>query len=599
MGLQSVLIAFNPLAAAAATPTISNIANHLVISQIYTDGVLNQEFVELYNPTASDISLAGYDLATFNDPSDLTNSTKFAITQTQPTVKAGGYYLIASTAATPSVTPDATYDSASFDLDLNDSVALVSGSTIVDYAGWALADKEFCEGYDATAPAVSTCINDAVVISPVFVRLPANGEGNGIDTDNNKNDFITIESTATAPRNTATAPVFAAAPVVNSVSPADGSFINTAAVTVTANITESHFASAALTIDGTPITFTTYAANVVTFATTNLTDQLHTATLTITDAAGFNTSKTWAFTVDTTKPTLTVENQKTEVTATAAYANLRLHYSDTLSGVTEMRLTTDGTFDTEVWLPIAEIVRIQLSTKDGAQTILVQVRDRASNESLIASASSQISAPSISAPEYALSSTIGNTVTITWPAVPNATAYIVRYSDGQTFYAPITTTSTAAIIRGLDMSKAYHFEVAAVSAYGTISGFTKVFTPEQSPAKDKFTPAVATTTPTVTNAMSESTVVTGGITQRTAPTATVAEVPETTVSPAPTPAVSATPSGEIKSDTDDRNIDWTKIIVALSILIIAAGVATGGWYLYQWWTSQPKDGDKNKKGGRW
>ena len=51
------------------------------------------------------------------------------------------------------------------------------------------------------------------------------------------------------------------------------------------------------------------------------------------------------------------------------------------SGCFEMRLTTDGTLDTEAWVPVAGTAAIQVPAGHGDNTISVQYRDAAGNES--------------------------------------------------------------------------------------------------------------------------------------------------------------------------------------------------------------------------
>lgn len=591
LGLQSLALTINVKSVHAAN-TISDIANHVVISQVYPNGAdQNNEYVELYNPTTGDIDLSIYDLAVFRNPLvDPTEKTFLAVdwaAASSSTIKAGGYYLVGTTNVT---VKDAAYTSNGVQsLHLDDAVALVEKATTntVDQVGWDSAVTALCE---------TACATTATVLNPVLVRLPDQSEGNGIDTDNNLNDFRAAEATNVSPRNRLTPSVFAAEPIINSVTPADNSFTNNPNIPVSATITEANFDTATLTIDGNPVNFNNRNDNTLTFdPANNLADGAHTASITVTDKAGFSATKNWTFGVDTVRPTLSIENLKTEVTASGAYVTILIRYNDTFSGVTQMRLSTDDTLDTEAWQPLAETVRIQIPAKEGVQTIKAQIRDRASNDSVEASTTADVVTPSIAAPEFALSSTTGSSVTLTWSPVVNAVGYVVRYNDGQTIYPIIATTNTNLTIKNLDLSKNYHFEVAAVSIYGTTSSYTPVYTPEQSPAKDKFMPATTTTTVPVSHAVAETTTITDNASvNRTTPQETVSPTPEATISPAPTPSA----SGEIKSDTDNRTPDWTKIIVALSILIIAAGVATGGWYLYQWWTGQT-DSNNGQKGGRW
>ncbi|MDZ7587158.1 MAG: hypothetical protein U0946_05340, partial [Patescibacteria group bacterium] len=89
-----------------------------------------------------------------------------------------------------------------------------------------------------------------------------------------------------------------------------------------------------------------------------------------------------------------------------------------------------------------------------------------------------------------------------------------------------------------------------------------------------------------------------------ATTKKVAEVPQVTpkttpkeevATPTPTPTPS--PSEEGKATTGG----WSKLLVALSILIIAAGAAIGGYYGYEWLMLKGKDKEPPEKdsSSRW
>ena len=63
-----------------------------------------------------------------------------------------------------------------------------------------------------------------------------------------------------------------------------------------------------------------------------------------------------------------------------------------------------------------------------------------------------------------------------------------------------------------------------------------------------------------------------------------------------TPAPSESPKNE-----ETKPTGWNRLLVALAILIIAAGAAIGGYYGYEWWAAKSQDGEPPKSGSssRW
>lgn len=79
---------------------------------------------------------------------------------------------------------------------------------------------------------------------------------------------------------------------------------------------------------------------------------------------------------------------------------------------------------------------------------------------------------------------------------------------------------------------------------------------------------------------------------------------------APEPVITPEVQGESKvietpKDTEsapEESRNWNKLLLIISILIIAAGVATGGYYGYEWYMNRKDDGDggdKSKNKSRW
>ncbi len=184
--LAAIAVFCIPLAVSAA------IAGHAVVNELRIEGAsgADDDWVELYNPTASAIPLSGWSLQKFSAG----GSTKYV----QPlagTLPAGGYFLVvrdgADTAQSLKDKADLLADD-SFSLAADNVVYLVNGSdailpaspdaSIIDYVGFGSAS--FHEG--AAAPAVST--------GKSLSRVP-----DGEDTDDNFADFALLA--APTPQN--------------------------------------------------------------------------------------------------------------------------------------------------------------------------------------------------------------------------------------------------------------------------------------------------------------------------------------------------------------------------------------------------------------
>lgn len=155
--------------------------NHLLISQIETGESTTNEFVELYNPTNTNINLANFKLTRRNS-GGLTEVNLVASLSGE--ISANGYFLIGhGTGYTGSVSLDKVYSAPSNALTNNYSVRLYSDTN-------ALLDKV---GY-GTSPDVETL---------PFATNPTVGQSirrtNNQDTDNNSTDFELL--LISSPRN--------------------------------------------------------------------------------------------------------------------------------------------------------------------------------------------------------------------------------------------------------------------------------------------------------------------------------------------------------------------------------------------------------------
>lgn len=167
----------SPTATPAPTFTPSPTAGHIVISEIQIAGVsANDDFVELYNPTATDYDLNGHKLVKRTETG--TADTSLKSWSSEAIIPAGGHYLWANSGWTPPVNADAATTGT---LASNNGVALRNGALdageIIDSVGWGTASNVFVE-------------------TAVFSQNPPAGsslERVGDDTDNNSLDFILRE----------------------------------------------------------------------------------------------------------------------------------------------------------------------------------------------------------------------------------------------------------------------------------------------------------------------------------------------------------------------------------------------------------------------
>jgi lamin tail-like protein len=193
MGLAAALVGITSISTVAmgavampppveADPVAISGTPHVVISEVQTGTTVSasQEFVELYNPTGSSVSLNNwaleYKAATSTDTA--TNWVKHATLS--GTIAAYGFYLIApkSYLAIADADWSATLAGSGGDIRLRDS-----SGTVVDQLGYGTSANAAEGGAPALAPPASQSIE----------RLPGRLDelgGNGVDTDSNAADFI-------------------------------------------------------------------------------------------------------------------------------------------------------------------------------------------------------------------------------------------------------------------------------------------------------------------------------------------------------------------------------------------------------------------------
>lgn len=84
---------------------------------------------------------------------------------------------------------------------------------------------------------------------------------------------------------------------------------------------------------------------------------------------------------DTAPPTGTILINDGDEWTTSESVTLTLTYSDATSGVSDIRFSNDGTWDTELWEPPSATKSWALTSGEGTKTVYYQVRDFAGHES--------------------------------------------------------------------------------------------------------------------------------------------------------------------------------------------------------------------------
>lgn len=200
-----------PTGTPSPTPTPENIANHIVISEVQIDGGpsdADHDFIELYNPTSSQVDLNGHRLVsrTGNSPSD--DLIKSFTTSTL--IQAHGFYLWARNSDTAFPSTIGADASTSASLTSSMSIALRNGpdntGTIIDALSWNNGST-FGEGTNAEPPSDNGSLERKALSTSSIASMTGAGsdiaKGNGYDTDNNSTDFILRP--ASQPQNSSSA----------------------------------------------------------------------------------------------------------------------------------------------------------------------------------------------------------------------------------------------------------------------------------------------------------------------------------------------------------------------------------------------------------
>jgi len=200
-----LMVAVAPATASAAIPVhVLGIAEHVVISEVQIEGyTVNDEFVELYNPTAESINLTGYRLSKINN----NGVEKTLNASLSGVIPSNGYFLVTPQVGyTGSTVADDVYSQTSVYLAANNAVKLYSdaGTTLVDMVGYGTdLDIQFETAAFAENPAAGQSLERKASVDSTALTMAIggidHGKGNAWDADNNFSDFVL--KTASEPQN--------------------------------------------------------------------------------------------------------------------------------------------------------------------------------------------------------------------------------------------------------------------------------------------------------------------------------------------------------------------------------------------------------------
>lgn len=168
---------------------VASVSPNVVISEVQLRATnVDDEFVELYNPSGLAIDLTGWKLTKRTQSGTQSN----LVASMSGSIPAKGYFLIASTESAASSSADQLYSTQHLATDNSVTLYGNDGTTIVDLVGLGTATASETAGIDN--PVNGGSIERKAQASSTTESMGTGGSdefsGNGLDTDNNSADFV-------------------------------------------------------------------------------------------------------------------------------------------------------------------------------------------------------------------------------------------------------------------------------------------------------------------------------------------------------------------------------------------------------------------------
>lgn len=162
-------------------------ATNVVISEVMLRSVADadDEFIELYNPTAASINLEGWKLT--RKPQDGAPETNL-IASLSGTIPSLGFFLVANDESFASGSADALYASS---IAGNNTISLYNTTVVVDKVG--IGGATDAEGSPAATPSAGQSVERKANSASTVASMTTGADellGNAEDSDNNLADFI-------------------------------------------------------------------------------------------------------------------------------------------------------------------------------------------------------------------------------------------------------------------------------------------------------------------------------------------------------------------------------------------------------------------------